>query len=188
MALSYFQTTKISQTFWIGPILILSRFRGDYRQGLDWWMDLLTTYTHDLELEAITAPLLISTIHKSPQHTLSLFAACCVFISCSLVAASNSGDSSASRTQVLSSQPPVQNSTLNWLLIAVTLLVITSWHGQHRKHRSYIVACVFVDAGTCILSSCPETGCMTAFIKNPLSQQQASFHDSYPATGLHTTM
>jgi hypothetical protein len=36
-------------------------------------MDLLTTYTHDLELQAITAPPLISTIHQSPQHPLSLF-------------------------------------------------------------------------------------------------------------------
>jgi hypothetical protein len=35
-------------------------------------MDLLTTYTHDLELQAITASPLISTIHKSPQHLLSL--------------------------------------------------------------------------------------------------------------------
>jgi hypothetical protein len=45
----------------------------NYRRGLDWWMHLLTTYTHDWELQAITAPLLISTIHKSPQRPLSLF-------------------------------------------------------------------------------------------------------------------
>jgi hypothetical protein len=36
-------------------------------------MDLLTIYTHDSELQIIKAPPLISTIHKSPQHTLSLF-------------------------------------------------------------------------------------------------------------------
>jgi hypothetical protein len=36
-------------------------------------LDLLATYTHDWELEAITAPPLISTIHKSPQNPLSLF-------------------------------------------------------------------------------------------------------------------
>jgi hypothetical protein len=40
---------------------------------LDWILDLLTTYTHDLELQVITVPLLISTIHKSPQHPLNLF-------------------------------------------------------------------------------------------------------------------
>jgi hypothetical protein len=35
-------------------------------------MDLLTTYTHYSELQAITAPPLISTTYKSPQHALSL--------------------------------------------------------------------------------------------------------------------
>jgi hypothetical protein len=45
---------------------------GDSRRGLDWIFDLLTTYTHDSELQAITEPSLISTIHKSPQHMRSL--------------------------------------------------------------------------------------------------------------------
>jgi hypothetical protein len=88
-------------------------------------MDLLTTYTHHSELGAITALLLTSTLYKS-QDPLRLSPACCVFISRSLATASNSGDSSASRAQVLpssrvelncqlnysaiSSQPPLQNS------------------------------------------------------------------------------
>jgi hypothetical protein len=42
-------------------------------------------------------------------------------------------------------------------LIALTVLVITSRHGPHRKHRSFIVACVLVAAGTCSPSCCPET-------------------------------
>jgi hypothetical protein len=71
----------------------------DYRQG----MDLLTAYTHLLEPQAITAP----------QHPLRLLPACCVFISRFLAATSNSGESSASHTLILSSQPPVQNSALN---------------------------------------------------------------------------
>jgi hypothetical protein len=37
----------------------------------------------------------------------------CDLISCSLVMARNSGDSSASHAQFLSSLPPVQNSALN---------------------------------------------------------------------------
>jgi hypothetical protein len=45
----------------------------DYRRDLDWCMDLLTTYTNDSELQRITPPPLILTIHKSPQHALSLF-------------------------------------------------------------------------------------------------------------------
>jgi hypothetical protein len=82
---------------------ILSRSMCDYRRGLDWRMDLLTTYTNDLELQTITAPPLISTTHKSSQHPLSLFPTCRVFTSRSLVTASSSEDSSASRAQVLSS-------------------------------------------------------------------------------------
>jgi hypothetical protein len=37
------------------------------------WLDLLTTCTHHSELQVITAPPLISTIHSSPQHPLCLF-------------------------------------------------------------------------------------------------------------------
>jgi hypothetical protein len=52
---------------------IVSRSMCDYRRRLYWWIHLLITYTHDLELQTITAPLLISTIYKSPKHPLSLF-------------------------------------------------------------------------------------------------------------------
>jgi hypothetical protein len=48
----------------------------DYRQDLDWWLDLLTTYTHHLEIQVITALSLISTLYKSPQHQLSFFPTC----------------------------------------------------------------------------------------------------------------
>jgi hypothetical protein len=80
--------------------------RGDYRRGLDWWMDLLNSHTHNSELQAITAPPLISTAPAKP------FLACRVFTSRSLATASNSGDSSASRAEVLSSQTPVQDGTI----------------------------------------------------------------------------
>jgi hypothetical protein len=78
----------------------------DYRRGMDWWMYLLESYTQHSELQVITTLSLISTLYKSPQHLLSLFPACCV-ISRFLLTASNSGDSSTSRAQVLSSQLPV---------------------------------------------------------------------------------
>jgi hypothetical protein len=102
-----------------------------------WILDLLFTCKHHSELRVITAPLLISTIHRSPQHPLSLSTACCVFNSRSLATASNNGDSSASCAHVdtvrlISSnwtlsqlstelpQTPLQSSTqlpiLNWLL------------------------------------------------------------------------
>jgi hypothetical protein len=42
---------------------------------------------HRSELQVITVPLLISTIHRLPQNPLSLFPACCVFNSRSLATA-----------------------------------------------------------------------------------------------------
>jgi hypothetical protein len=51
--------------------------------GFDWWMDLLTTYTHDSDLQAVTAPPINSTASAKP------FPACSVFTSHSLATASN---------------------------------------------------------------------------------------------------
>jgi hypothetical protein len=75
-------------------------------------MALLTTSTHHSKLQVISA---VAILHTSPITTppAKTFSACCVFTSRSLATASNSGDSSASLVQVLSSQIPVQNSTLN---------------------------------------------------------------------------
>jgi hypothetical protein len=64
--------------------------------------------------------------------------------------ASNSGDSSASRAQVLSSKSPVQNSS------ELCPLLMTPRHGPQRKRRTSIVAFVSVAAGKCPLSCCPE--------------------------------
>jgi hypothetical protein len=50
-----------------------SRFMCDCRRGMHWWTDLLMTYTHHLEIQVIILLLLVSTIHKSSQHSLSLF-------------------------------------------------------------------------------------------------------------------
>jgi hypothetical protein len=47
--------------------------RGVIIDGVLYWiLDLLTTYTQDLQVHVITAPPLISTIHKSPQRPLNL--------------------------------------------------------------------------------------------------------------------
>jgi hypothetical protein len=46
--------------------------------GFDWILDLLTTYTHDSELPEITAPSLISAIHKSSQYPLSISSLLCL--------------------------------------------------------------------------------------------------------------
>jgi hypothetical protein len=125
-----------------------------------------------------TAHLHNSQITTAPAKPLPAFG---ILTSRSLATASNSGDSSVSRAQVLSSKPPVQNSTE---LITRTVLAINSRHGPHRKHRSSIVVFVSVAAGTCLRNRCPETGCVTPFITNPLPHQRALFRDRYPATGL----
>jgi hypothetical protein len=128
---------------------------------MDWWTDLLTTYIHHSELQPITALSLISMLYKSPQQPLSPFPACCVFNSHSLATASNSGDSSASHAQGLSSELNSQLTTnyvpgwqpfhtnllvfssqtdfqLNWTALHCTALsgVFTTWPwgGSNRKH------------------------------------------------------
>jgi hypothetical protein len=72
----------------------------DYRRGMDWGLDLLANYTHHSELRVITAQLLISTLYKSLEHTISPFPAGNVFTRRFLITASNNGYSS---TSVLSS-------------------------------------------------------------------------------------
>jgi hypothetical protein len=89
---------------------------------------------HDSELEVITLPPLISTIHKSPQHPLSLFqpAVSSPFIPWQLLL----------RVEIL--QLPILRSFLHLLQyrtacqlsLTGTLLTlfITFWHKPHRKH------------------------------------------------------
>jgi hypothetical protein len=78
-----------------------------YRRGMDWILDLLTplgttrNYSAAVNLHTLQ-------ITTAPAKAIP---ACCVLTSRSLAAASNSGYSSASRAQVLLSQPPVQSST-----------------------------------------------------------------------------
>jgi hypothetical protein len=97
----------------------------------------LTTYTHDSLSTSNYSATAISIIHKLPQHPLSLFPACCAFTNRSLATASNSGDSSASRAQVLSSQPPIQNSP-----DSACPLLKTSRHGPHSfgAHAAYAMS------------------------------------------------
>jgi hypothetical protein len=49
--------------FYVVPVVFLV-YVCDYRRDSDWWLDLLTTYTHDSYVQVITEPPLISLIHK----------------------------------------------------------------------------------------------------------------------------
>jgi hypothetical protein len=75
-------------------------------------MDLLTIYTPlgTTSNYSTVANLHTLQITTAPAKSFSIRY---VIISRSLATAFNNGDSSASRAQVLSSQPPVQNSALN---------------------------------------------------------------------------
>jgi hypothetical protein len=97
---------------YIFTIYITVTFLGcDYRRGYG-LVTGLTTYIHHSELQVITALLLISTLHKSPQHPLNIFQLC-VFIGRSPATAFNSRGSSASQPPVeLNPQPTTDNHQL----------------------------------------------------------------------------
>jgi hypothetical protein len=125
-----------------------------YRRGFDWWMDLLTTYTHNSELQVITAPWLIYTPYKSLAHAkcsqsslvvswqriltqqshcnysthkifLSLPHSCSSFLH-------RRTSNSQLNLIAISSQPPWQNSAE---LAAPILFFIPTLHGPNRKYR-----------------------------------------------------
>jgi hypothetical protein len=74
-------------------------------------MDFLTTCTHDSEVQVITAPPLISMIHKAPQNPQSLFPVRWDSNSHWLATAFNSRDSSVSRAHVVT----VRRISSNWI-------------------------------------------------------------------------
>jgi hypothetical protein len=114
----YFAPRKNEYNYVVnGSWFILSRFICVTTDGVwidEWIYWLLYIYT---SLGTTTkAPLLISTFHWSPQHPLSLFPACCVFNSRSLVTDSNSGNfSTPALMSLLSGEYPATEflSTVN---------------------------------------------------------------------------
>jgi hypothetical protein len=143
----------------------------DCRGGLVWRMDLLTTYTYHWELQVITTLSLISTIYKTPAH-----AECCPHQPCpgnglltaeilQLSVLRSSCHSCPCRTQLNSTIAPyllnlpyrAQLNCQTWTdWIAPIVFFITPRRRPHREHRSSIVACLFVSAGTCLPSRCSE--------------------------------
>jgi hypothetical protein len=105
---------------------ILSRIRVTidavwFGEGIYWPLITLLGTTRNY---SAPANLYNSQITTSPAKP---FPACCVLTSRSLSTTSNSGDSSASYAQVLSSQPPVQNSTeLSTLSLAYSISAQTT--------------------------------------------------------------
>jgi hypothetical protein len=103
-------------------------------------MDLLTTYTHNPELQILTAPSLISIIHKSPQHPLSLFQSAVsspavpwerllTMVSPLLPCSSPVWTASPFQLNTFLRRLPYRTD-----LVAPTIVLITLLHGRSRKH------------------------------------------------------
>jgi hypothetical protein len=97
--------------------------------------DLVTTYTTWLVTTSNYSA--TADLHNSQITTASAkpFPACCVFTIRSLATASNSGDSSASRAQVLPSPTPVQNHPPAVPSGTRITLLITFRHEPHENYR-----------------------------------------------------
>jgi hypothetical protein len=101
-------------------------------------------------------------LHNSQITTAKSSPACSVFNGRFLVTGVNSGDSSASRAQVLPSRFQYRTDCqLSTELVAPILFFITPRRGPRRQHPVSPVACVTVATGTCLPIRSLETGCIT---------------------------
>jgi hypothetical protein len=138
-------------------------------------MDLLITYIHHSELQVSTAPLIISTIHISPQNSLSLFIAFCLN-SRSLATGPNSADASDFViTSLLPGKHPateLSHSPTNYFFLihsttctqpARGLHYIASEQGQQKTHLFLVTALI-----------CQSCFCRNVFT-DPLPSNECSF-------------
>jgi hypothetical protein len=101
----------------------------DYKRGLDWRLDLLTTCNTQLVIPLNHSAIVdFHILQITTAHAKSF--ECCVFTSRSLVTASNNEDSSASAlTLLLSGEFPT--TAVN----SKPVPLWTPWHGPSRKHH-----------------------------------------------------
>jgi hypothetical protein len=148
----FFLHSFLTFTFWYS-----GTYECDSRWGLDSWLDLLTTLTHDSELQAITAPSLISTICKSPLHPLSLFQSVVSSLAVSLqrlltVMILQHPRLSPLWTAAPFQLPPFFRLQYRTHSVAPIFFLITPRQdqvGNTVSKSTSIVACISVAAGTC---------------------------------------
>jgi hypothetical protein len=159
----------------------------DYRRGfglVNGFIDYLYTRLGTTSNYSATANLHNSQITRAPVRP---FPAWSVFTSLSVATASNSGDSSASCTQVLSLQPPMPNSALNsqlkysstaelnWLStnwVAPNLFLVTTLHGPSRKHRfqQLLYCCARICcSGNVFTDPLPRNGLHNTVVYSPVA-------------------
>jgi hypothetical protein len=117
------------------------------------WIDYLYTRLGTTSCYSGTASL--HSIHITTVSA-KYFPACCVFTSRPLATASNSGDSSVSRAQVLYSRTPVQSSLGRPNCLQDSSSARTTWKHPVSNSTS-IVARRSIAAGTCLPSCCLVT-------------------------------
>jgi hypothetical protein len=145
---------------------------------LDWRLDLLNTYTHNSLLQVIIMLQLISTIYKSPKHTLSLFQpaviSCFPAMTLTVEILQPQCLQLSTNSQLTLNYCHSHLSSLTTDSVAPFVSLITSRHGLHRKHR--ILSYSIVSVGTCLRH--PAAPVYPRLLRN-------CWH--YPATGLHAT-
>jgi hypothetical protein len=133
--------------------LQMSRIWGcDCRRDMDWILNLLTPLvTTNYIATANLHNSQFTTAHAKP------FPAYCIFTCRPLATASNSGDSSAFRAQVLPSSSLVQNcppATPSTGLGSSLYSLAPDPTENTVYNYSSIVACIYVVAGTCVPNRC----------------------------------
>jgi hypothetical protein len=131
-----------------------------------------------------TANLHISQITTAPAKP---FPICCVFISGSQVTASNNGDSSASRSQVLSSQTPVENWTWCPSCLGCNISARTN---RNPRFQQYLDGCMRI----CLPNRCLETAVKrtsentTLLLLRMLPSNGCCLQSHRLATGIYATL
>jgi hypothetical protein len=157
------------------------------RLGMDWWMDLLTTYTHPLRTTSNYSA--IANLHNSQITTATAepYPACCVFTSCSLATASNSGDHSASHAQVL----PVRQISCSWTVCFPQLswdprYIVPVWTQQKTPPQQFHCFCCGqlpsdnLDIVDVFTSCCQATAFDSLFDLRSLPSNRSVCHNIYP--------
>jgi hypothetical protein len=140
----------------------------DYRQSLDWRLDLLTPLTQDLWLHLIIAPLLISTLYRSLQHTLSPFSLLCLHWSFP-------GNGFWHwRFLIFHSHFFADSLTPLQLSVTPAVLLVTSRHGP--QENSIHCCTPVISVGTCLFAKALfGNGCIYLLIKNLLPSSGCCF-------------
>jgi hypothetical protein len=136
---------------------------------LGWILVLLTTYTRDLELQAIIAPSLISTLYKSSQHQPAMSSPAVPWqrlLTVEILQLHTLKSSLHGASLLTASFPHRLSYRTN--SVAPIIFLITSLHGPIRKHRfqQYLHCCIRI---RCSVNVFTETLPRISVVSEPFS-------------------